>query len=157
MKEKRDIDIVQLSLSIARKEQIDNIPSEELKKIPPIGHICRCLLVNIVTDFGNSFADVDIDNLENSARFLTKIILQGKAKTRSELSFLKSKNFVYGIPQDFDQRFFSDSTLFCSSDYNVSKAEGESELLLGHSIENYSKEIYSQLVTIINQIIQSAL
>ena len=157
MEEKQVINYVQLSLKVARKEQINSIPKEEISKLPPIGHICRCLLVNIVTDFGYSFADVDIDNLENSARYLTKIVIQGKAKTKNELSFLRSKNFTYGIPQNFDQKSFSDSILFCSDGYNLAKNEKGDTFLLGHSIDNLSTEIYSQLIAVINEIIQSAL
>lgn len=87
MNEEPNINIVQLSLSIARKEQINNIPTEELEKLPSISHICRCLLVNIMTDFGYSFADIDIDNLENSARYLTKIVVQGEIKPRTNYRF----------------------------------------------------------------------
>lgn len=157
MNEEPNINIVQLSLSIARKEQINNIPTEELEKLPSISHICRCLLVNIMTDFGYSFADIDIDNLENSARYLTKIVVQGEIKTPNELSFLRSKNFLYGVPENFDQRCFSDSILFCSDGYNLAKNEKGDTFLFGHTIDGYSKDIHLQLITIINEIIQSAL
>ena len=142
MNEKPNINIVQLSLSIARKEQINNIPTGELEKLPSIGHICRCLLVNIMTDFGYSFADIDIDNLENSARYLTKIVVQGEIKTPNELSFLRSKNFLYGVPENFDQRCFSDSILFCSDGYNLAKNEYDSNSPL-FDADTYSDDVYN--------------
>lgn len=150
------LNIVKIAIKIARGEEVTEIPTENIDKIPPLSHICRSLIVNIITDFGNDYSGIDVDNLDNTARYLTKIITKGVAESGSQKSFIK-RYFEAGVPIDEVQTAYSDSMLFCSSDYLLQSYDDKTTYLFDQPIDNYSKIIYQQLIEEIDRIRQSAL